>query len=243
MNTSAADRLIVALDFPGLDDAGRMMDRLAGIVSYFKIGHQLFTAAGPKAVETVKRRGAKVFLDLKYHDIPNTVASAVTSAARLGVDMVNLHASGGRAMMAAAAAAAAKASPRPVLLAVTALTSLDDQGLEEITGLSGLSVEKQVMRLASLARESGLDGVVASPREILPIRGKLGRGFVILTPGIRPPGSPDDDQARKATPAEAAAMGADYIVVGRPVTKAADPLEAARGIIAEMSDALDRRHT
>lgn len=243
MRLKAEGRLIVALDFPGLAEAERMMDRLAGVVSYFKIGFQLFTAAGPGAVEAVKRRDAKVFLDLKYHDIPNTVASAVSSAAGLGVDMVNLHASGGRAMMAAAAAAASKSSHRPLLLAVTALTSLDGRGLEEITGLAGLSVEQHVVRLATLARESGLDGAVASPREILPIRNKLGRDFVVLTPGIRPSGSPDDDQARKATPAEAVAMGADYIVVGRPVTRAADPLKAAREIIEEMSDALERRHT
>ncbi len=237
----ASERLVVALDFPGLDDAGRMVGALEGVVSYFKIGHQLFTAAGPQAVSLVKRSGARVFLDLKYHDIPNTVAGAVESAASLGVDMLNIHASGGGAMMEAAVKAASKAVPRPVLLAVTALTSLDRKALEEATGAEGLSVEQHVLRLAALAKRSGLDGVVASPREIGPLRENLGREFVILTPGIRSADSPADDQSRTATPVEAISRGADYIVVGRPVTRAPDPRNAAMKIISEISDALSRR--
>lgn len=242
MKPSDAERLIVALDTPGLREAAELLDALAGYVSYFKIGHQLFTAAGPRAVSLVKDRGARVFLDLKYHDIPHTVAGAVESAAALGVDMLNLHASGGAAMMEAAAKAAGSSSHRPALLAVTALTSMDRKCLEETTGIAGLSVEDHVLRLASLAKASGLDGVVASPREILPLRQRLGCGFIILTPGIRQAGSPPDDQKRTATASEAVAAGADYFVVGRPITRAPHPLTAARTIISELSDALSRPH-
>lgn len=238
MKPKPEDRLIVALDFPGLAGAESLMDRLSGRVSYFKIGHQLFTASGPRAVEAVKRRGARVFLDLKYHDIPNTVAGAVGAAASLGVDMLNLHAAGGPAMMRAAAEAAGRASSRPTLLAVTALTSLDARSLEDTFGISGLSVEGLVARLASLARDSGLDGVVASPREIASLRKNHGKEFVILTPGIRPSGSPPDDQSRTATPGEAVSRGADYIVVGRPITQSPDPEAAAGMILTEMADAL-----
>jgi orotidine-5'-phosphate decarboxylase len=238
MKPKPEDRLIVALDFPGLAGAESLMDRLSKRVSYFKIGLQLFTASGPRAIEAVKRRGARVFLDLKYHDIPNTVAGAVGAAASLGVDMLNLHASGGPAMMLSAAEAAGRASFKPKLLAVTALTSLDTESLEKTFGISGLSVEALVVRLASLSRDSGLDGVVASPREIASLRKSFGKEFVILTPGIRPSGSPPDDQNRTATPSEAVSRGADYIVVGRPITQAPDPLEAAGKILTEMADAL-----
>lgn len=238
MSTKPEDRLIVPLDFPTLNLAEGMLDRLAGAVSYFKIGHQLFTAAGPKAVEAVRRRGARVFLDLKYHDIPNTVAGAVETAAAMGVDMLNLHASGGFEMMRAAAEAASRSSSRPKLLAVTALTSLDAVGLEKIYGPLSLSLEGLVVRLASLAHQAGLDGVVASPREISFIRERLGGDFIILTPGIRPSGSPPDDQSRTATPSEAVSRGADFLVVGRPITRAQDPLQAARKILSEIADAL-----
>ncbi len=238
MNPKPEGRLIVALDFPGLAGAESLMDRLSGIVSYFKIGHQLFTASGPRIIEAVKRRGARVFLDLKYHDIPNTVAGAVGAAASLEVDMLNLHASGGAAMMRAAAEAAGRARYRPKLLAVTALTSLDAKSLEQAFGFAGLSIEALVARLASLARDSGMDGVVASPREIVSLRESCGQDFIILTPGIRPSGSPPDDQNRTATPSEAVSRGADYIVVGRPITQAPDPREAAGKILREMADAL-----
>lgn len=242
MSQRPEDRLIVPLDFPTLAEAEAMVGRLEGVVSYFKIGHQLFTAAGPRSVEAVKRLGARVFLDLKYHDIPNTVAGAVEAAASLGVDIINLHAWGGSAMMAAAARAAAGLPARPLLLAVTVLTSLDRACLEEATGAPGLPPEDHVLRLAALAGQSGMDGVVASPREIIPIKRRLGGGFIVLTPGIRPSGSPPDDQKRTATAREAVAAGADYLVVGRPITKAADPPAAARAIIAEIEDAVSRLH-
>lgn len=238
MNPKPQDRLIVALDFPDLAGAETAMDRLSGLVSYYKIGHQLFTASGPRAIEAVKQRHAKVFLDLKYHDIPNTVAGAVSAAASLGVDMLNVHASGGPDMMRAAAEAAGRASCKPRLLAVTALTSLDARVLEQTFGVSGMAVESLVIRLAILARDSGLDGVVASPMEITAIRENLGGAFTILTPGIRPPGSLPDDQNRTASPAEAVSRGADFIVVGRPITQAQDPAAAAGKIISEISNAL-----
>jgi orotidine-5'-phosphate decarboxylase len=237
MAEAASDRLFVALDVERLEDADGLLDRLAGVVTGCKIGSQLFTAAGPLAIERALKRGFRVFLDLKYHDIPNTVAGAVREATRLGVFMLNVHASGGLAMMRAGAEAAAKASrdfalPRPLLLGVTVLTSLDRRALETEVGVPG-TVEAHVLRLAERARAAGLDGCVASPREIAPLRLGLGRAWVIVTPGIRP-AERADDQARTATPAAAVRGGADYLVVGRPITAAADPVAAARAITEEL---------
>jgi orotidine-5'-phosphate decarboxylase len=203
-----------------------------------KIGNQLFTAAGPVAVERAHKRGARVFLDLKYHDIPNTVAGAVREATRLGVFMLNVHASGGVAMMRAAAEAATKAArdfsvARPIVLGVTVLTSLDRKALGHDLGVPA-SVEAHVLRLAERAREAGLDGCVASPQEIGLLRGALGPRWVIVTPGIRP-AERRDDQARVATPASAIRAGADYLVVGRPITAAPDPAAAFRDIVEEMT--------
>jgi orotidine-5'-phosphate decarboxylase len=234
---SSGDRLFVALDVEGLTVATDLMDRLAGAVGGCKIGNQLFTAAGPAAVEAAHKRGFRVFLDLKFHDIPNTVAGAVREAARLGVFMLNVHASGGLAMMRAAAEAAAKAAAdlgtrRPICLGVTVLTSLDRRALEVDLGVPA-TVESHVLHLAGRAAEAGLDGCVASPREIALLRRALPRAFVIVTPGIRP-AERHDDQARTATPAAAITAGADYLVVGRPVTAAPDPVAAARAIIGEM---------
>jgi len=231
------DRLFVALDVERLEDAEALLDRLAGVVTGCKIGSQLFTAAGPLAIERALKRGFRVFLDLKYHDIPNTVAGAVREATRLGVFMLNVHASGGLAMMRAGAEAAAKASrdfalPRPLLLGVTVLTSLDRRALETEVGVTG-TVEAHVLRLAERARAAGLDGCVASVQEIAPLRLGLGRSWVIVTPGIRP-AERADDQARTATPAAAVRAGADYLVVGRPITAAADPVAAARAITEEL---------
>ena len=234
------DRLFVALDVESLDDAARLLDRLEDAVTGVKIGSQLFTSAGPAAVELAHKRGHRVFLDLKFHDIPNTVAGAVRSAARLGVFMLNVHASGGLDMMRAAAEAAAQAArefgvPRPLCLGVTVLTSLDRRALERELGVTA-SVESHVLRLAEAARDAGLDGCVASPQEIRRLRLALGPRFTIVTPGIRPESATGgDDQKRVATPRAALAAGADYLVVGRPITAAADPKATAAAIIAELT--------
>ena len=238
--TPARDRLFVALDVERLDEADALLERLAGEVSGCKIGNQLFTAAGPVAVERALKRGFRVFLDLKYHDIPNTVAGAVREATRLGVFVLNVHASGGAAMLRAAAEAAAKAAkdfavPRPLVIGVTVLTSLDRRALETEVGVPG-TVDAHVLRLAEQGRAAGLDGCVASPREIRMLRNALGRAWVIITPGIRP-AERTDDQMRTATPAAAVAAGADYLVVGRPITAAPDPVAAARAIVAEIDGA------
>jgi orotidine-5'-phosphate decarboxylase len=231
--------MIVALDVESVAGAERLVERLDGVVRRFKIGSQLFTAAGPAAVEAVHKRGGEVFLDLKYHDIPNTVAGAAREATRLGVFMFNVHASGGRAMMRAAADGAAAAARelslrRPLVIAVTVLTSLDRAALQIELGVP-TSVEGHVLHLCQLAREAGLDGTVASPNEIRAIRRGLGAGWVIVTPGIRPAGAASDDQSRIAAPGDAARAGAHYLVVGRPVTSAADPARAAAAILAEMA--------
>jgi orotidine-5'-phosphate decarboxylase len=228
------DRLIVALDTPVLAEAEALVARLAGVVAHFKVGSPLFTAAGPVAVEMVHRRGGRVFLDLKYHDIPAAVAGGVRSAARLGVGLLTVHASGGTAMLRAAVEAAAAAGrDRPRILAVTVLTSLDRAPLQRELGVP-MAVEGHAVHLAGLARDAGCDGVVASPREAARLRGLLGRDVLIVTPGIRPTGSAVDDQARTATPSLAVRAGADYLVVGRPITGATDPAGAAAAILAEI---------
>jgi orotidine-5'-phosphate decarboxylase len=235
---NAQDRLIVALDVDTLGEAERLLDRLQGLVTRFKIGSQLFTAAGPPAVESVHKRGAEVFLDLKFHDIPNTVAGAAREAVRMGVLMFNVHASGGRAMMRAAADGAASAARelgarRPLVLAVTVLTSLDRSALSQELAVAA-SVEGHVLHLAGMAAEAGLDGCVASPNEIAALRTNRGPGWVIVTPGVRPAGSATDDQSRIATPRDAVAAGARYLVVGRPITAAPDPARAAEAVLQEM---------
>ena len=244
------ERLWVALDVDTVKEAETLLERLAGIGVGAKIGSQLYTAAGPAAVEMALHRGVPVFLDLKYHDIPNTVAGAVREATRLGVAMLNVHASGGSAMLRAAAEAATSAAQdfkvtRPIVLGVTVLTSLDRQALDEV-GVAG-TVEAHVLRLAEVARVAGLDGCVASPQEIRPLRVALGAGWVIVTPGVRPdathvggPGGHDvssDDQKRVATPRAAISAGADHLVVGRPITAAGDPGAAARAILEEIAAA------
>ncbi len=235
---SPADRLIVALDVDSVDRATALVDALAGQVTRFKIGSQLFTSAGPSAVEATRKRGGEVFLDLKFHDIPNTVEGAAREAVRLGVFMFNVHASGGRAMMGAAALGAAEAAkalgvPRPLVIAVTVLTSLDRTALAGELHVAS-SVEGHVLHLCSLAREAGLDGNVASPNEIRAVRNAMGPGWAVVTPGVRPAGSDRQDQARVATPRSAVQAGADYLVVGRPITGAPDPAGAAAAVLAEM---------
>jgi len=232
------DRLLVALDVESLRDAEALLGRLDGVVTGCKIGSQLFTAAGPAAVESARKRGFRVFLDLKFHDIPTTVAGAVREAARLGVAMLNVHASGGVAMMRAAAEAAAKAAadfaaPRPLVLGVTVLTSLDRGTLAREVGVPA-SVDAHVLHLADRAREAGLDGCVASPREVRALRLALGPQWVIVTPGIRIPAAGADDQTRVATPRQARDAGADYVVVGRPITAAPDPAAAAAEILRQI---------
>jgi len=239
MPVEVRDRLIVALDVSDLGQADRLMDQLQGLLTTYKIGSQLFTAAGPRSVEHVRKRGGRAFLDLKFHDIPNTVAAAVREAVGLGCFMVNVHAAGGSAMLKAAAEAAAESArslsvARPLLLAVTVLTSLDRSLLHRELNIP-LSVEAQVLHLAGLAKGAGLDGCVASPQEARLLRRSFGREWVIVTPGIRPAGSAGDDQARSLTPGEALRAGADYLVVGRPITQAANPAEAARAILDELA--------
>ena len=232
-------RLIVALDFPDAPAALALAARLDPALCRVKVGKELFTAAGPALVEELGRRGFQVFLDLKFHDIPNTVAQACLAAGRLGAWMVNVHALGGRRMMAAAREALARSSAPPKLVAVTVLTSMEPADLAEV-GLGG-GPEGAVLRLARLAADSGLDGVVCSAREAALLRRELGRDFCLVTPGIRPAETARDDQARVTTPLDAVRAGADYLVVGRPVTRAADPAAAARALAGEIGAALEGR--
>jgi len=234
----AADQVLVALDVESLDHAATLLDTLSGAVTGCKIGSQLFTAAGPAAIEAARKRGFRVFLDLKFHDIPNTVAAAVAAATRLGVWMVNVHASGGGAMMTAAARGAAEAAkalgvPRPLVIAVTVLTSLDRAALAGELHVAS-SVEGHVLHLCGIARGAGLDGSVASPNEIRAIRNAMGPTWTVVSPGVRPAGSDRNDQSRVATPRSAVEAGADYLVVGRPITGAPDPAAAAAAVLAEM---------
>jgi orotidine-5'-phosphate decarboxylase len=229
-------RLIVALDVPNRDAALHAVDRLSGHVGLFKVGLEIFAGEGPRLVEEIRGRGEKVFLDLKLHDIPNTVAGAVRSACRLGVQMLTIHASGGPAMMAAAGQEAQASASPPILLAVTALTSLSDADVSSL-GIEG-SAEQWVERLATLARDSGIPGIVSSSRELSMLRNKFGNGLKYVVPGIRPAGANIQDQARIATPGEAIRSGADYLVVGRPILQTADPAKAADAIVEEIRVAL-----
>jgi len=225
------DRLIVALDVADTATARAMVDRLAGHVGMFKVGSQIFTAAGPDFVREVIARGEKVFLDLKFHDIPHTVAGAVSSAGQLGVSLVDVHALGGKEMLEAAVGALPAMGIR--LLAITILTSHKEETLGTI-GIGG-SVADSVRRLAALAKDAGADGVVASPQEVALVREACGKDFLIVTPGIRAPGAARGDQSRTASPAAAVAAGADYIVVGRPILEAHDPAAAADTIVRELT--------
>jgi orotidine-5'-phosphate decarboxylase len=224
------DRIIIALDVDTRREALEWVSRLRGRVGLFKIGSQLFTSEGPTLVREIVRQGEKVFLDLKFHDIPNTVAKSVLVAAELGVTMLTLHASGGSKMMGSAVEALNRSGSgrRPLLLGVTVLTSLAGEEFDAI-GFSD-SVESQVVHLAKLAEQSGLDGVVASPSELALLRSQLKTSTRIITPGIRPAGGVAHDQSRIATPAAAIQAGADYLVIGRPITASPDPLAILEAI-------------
>lgn len=238
----ARERLIFALDVDSFEEAERWVRLLHEKVGVFKVGKQLFTRCGPQVVQMVRREGGEVFLDLKYHDIPNTVAMAGLEACRLGVRMFNVHALGGLEMMAKTVAGVDAFIPRgnrerPLLLAVTILTSSTEETLRQV-GIDR-PVREMVPRLAKLAREAGMDGVVASSQEVGLIREACGSDFLIVTPGVRPTFAAANDQKRVTTPAAAIAAGADYLVVGRPISAAADPVEAADRILAEMAEALE----
>ena len=239
MHPKSADRLIVALDVSSAAAAQKIVTALGDSVHVYKVGMQLYTAEGPQVVRDLVGSGRQVFLDLKYHDIPNTVASAVREAVQLGVSMLTVHASGGERMLRAAAEAAGvhASQSSPQILAVTVLTSLD-QGDLHLTGVSGALLD-QVLRLASIALGTGCAGVVSSAREVKALRAKLGENFLIVNPGVRPAGADHGDQARVVTPAEAIQAGATHIVVGRPITAAQDPAAAARAIQQEISGVTD----
>ena len=241
------DHLIVALDMNDLEKIKSLVEKLRDKVSYYKVGSIPFTYYGPELIKYLKGLGRKVMLDLKYHDIPNTVARACEGAMELGVDMLTLHTSGGFLMMEEAVNATLmlsniKQMPRPKLLGITVLTSLDEAYFKDLFGDVKRSLEEQVVFLAQLAQSAGLDGVVASPKEVASIRrnGKgCGKDFFVVTPGIRAEDEPvDDDQARTMTAREAIKAGADYIVVGRPIVKAPDPVQAAEKILKEIEDGL-----
>ena len=239
----ADDRLIVALDFSSMEQVEKIVQQLNDNVSYYKIGMELFYSTGGRVVDFLRRHEKEIFLDLKLHDIPNTVAKAAASLTRLGVSMLNVHASGGPAMMHAAAEAVEQEArvlgiPRPKLIAVTVLTSISDQEWGKMG--NSMPIKNQVVHLAKLAQEAGLDGVVASPQEAAVIRAVCGDRFSIVTPGIRPLGSVLDDQNRVATPAGALKAGASHIVVGRPITAVSASCAAVQEILQEMGDFNER---
>ena len=230
------DQLLVALDVDTADEARALAARLRGVVGGFKVGSRLFTSHGPSIVEELVSHGDRVFLDLKFHDIPNTVAGAVRSAAALGVHMITIHAGGGPAMLSAARAALAGVASPPELLAVTVLTSMDAEQLAAV-GVESAPME-QAQTLALAGRAAGLRGFVCSPREVAMLRALTGPEGVLVIPGIRPAGAETGDQRRIATPADALRLGASYLVVGRPITQAPNPAAAAEAILQEMATAL-----
>lgn len=229
--------LIVALDLPSSEKALQLVDMLGEDVQRYKVGSPLFTRVGPRLIEELHQRGKSVFLDLKFHDIPNSVARAVESAAELQVEMLTLHASGGLDMLAAAREAAGDDGPR--LLGVTLLTSFTAADVEQVWAKDLRSLREEVSRLAGLAADAGLQGVVASALEVEVLKRKHGAGFMVVTPGIRPAGDLEGDQVRIATPAAAVRNGSDFVVVGRPILAAPDPVAATAAILAELKEALE----
>ncbi len=233
MKTVSAPRILVALDFDNSEKCLTLVRQLDPEICRLKVGKELFTACGPRLLEQLQGLGFDVFLDLKFHDIPNTVAKAVKAAAGLGVWMVNVHASGGTRMMEAAAESLVAVTKPPLLIAVTVLTSMDASDMKA-TGVD-TSPEQQVLRLAALTADAGLDGVVCSAREAPLLRGKFGDKLTLVTPGIRPEGSDAGDQRRIVTPAQALADGSDYLVIGRPITQSSDPAATCRAIAESLS--------
>lgn len=232
------ERLIFALDVEHFGEAQKLVGLLKGHVGLFKVGKQLFTHSGPKVIDMIRNKGERVFLDLKFHDIPNTVAKAGEEATKLGSTMFTVHSMGGYQMMKGAVESSRKTAkqlniPKPFILAVTILTSMDEATLKQV-GIK-TPLEEQVVRLATLAKRAGVSGVVASPREISLIRDHCGSDFLIVTPGVRPTSAGKDDQKRTLTPGEAIRAGANYIVVGRPIKEADDPVRAADEIVEEIS--------
>lgn len=235
---SPKDRIFCAIDTTDLDHAVGLARSLSGVIGGAKLGKEFFAAHGPQGVRAVARTGMPIFLDVKYHDIPNTVAGAIRAVTPLGLRIVNVHAAGGIEMMKRAGEAAREAADKagldaPWVIAVTILTSMDQGDLDDV-GLKG-PVEDRVVKLAELTRKAGLDGVVCSAREITPVRAACGPDFKLITPGIRPSWAASDDQKRIVTPADAVAMGSDILVIGRPITKADDPVAAAKRIVAELA--------
>lgn len=238
-------KIMLALDFDSREKAEDWVHRLKTQVGYFKVGLQLFTKEGPELVRSIRARGGRIFLDVKYHDIPNTVAKACEAAAALGVDYVNVHALGGKAMMKAAAESLKATAERmrlakPKLLAVTILTSHDAKSLKKDVGLKG-KPDSEVKRLALAAKAAGCDGVVCSPKEIKLVRAACGPGFIIVTPGVRAAGAPKQDQKRTLTAGQALAAGADFLVIGRPITGAPDPIEAVQALARDMQVATTKK--
>jgi len=223
INTNHDPKIVIALDYANTQDALQFAEQLDPAICRLKVGKELFTAAGPKLVEALIAKGFGVFLDLKFHDIPTTVAKACEAASRLGVWMLNVHASGGSAMMEAALEGVERSGQKPILIAVTVLTSMNQEMLNEV-GVVG-SVSDQVLKLTSLTQKSGLDGIVCSAQEAPMIRKALGDKFCLVTPGVRPADAALDDQSRVVTPSQALALGSSYLVIGRPITKSKNPLE------------------
>ncbi len=236
------DKLIVALDFDSLKKAIKIVDILDKNVTTYKVGLQLFTKEGYKSLEFLKKRDKKIFLDLKFHDIPNTVVGAVSSVLEHGVDMLTIHAMGGFDMMESVAKLIwqkrKKKTPAPKVFAVTLLTSLDSAFLQDMIGATSRSIEEEILILAQAARSAGIDGVVASPLEVKMLKQKCGKDILILTPGIRPTDFDKNDQQRTSTPYQAIKDGADYIVVGRPITTSTEPLKVVKDILKEIKNGL-----
>ena len=231
-------RVIVALDFPDMKTAADAVTLLDPALCRLKVGKELYTGAGPALIDMLINRGFDVFLDLKFHDIPNTVARACAVAARMGIWMVNIHACGGRNMLLAAREAVDKEQQQPLLIGVTVLTSLSSADLVEV-GVNS-TAEEQVLRLARLSKTTGLDGVVCSAREAVSLKAELGADFVLVTPGIRPAGAAGNDQKRTMTPAQAIIAGSHYLVIGRPVTQARDPVAVLTALNEEINDAVKK---